>query len=77
MTNKKVDDFTGRWLHQGDRRGQDFTHSASDYDHADHPESEPVKMRHATVKQGDKAVKVWAPENWTEEQIAEALETNW
>ena len=77
MTDTKQTEFTGRWLHQGERRGEDFSHSAADYDHADEPAVEPVKMRHATVKQGDKDVNVWAPAGWTKEQIAEALETNW
>ena len=76
MTDTK-NEFTGRWLHRDDRHGQDFSHSESDYDHTDHPEADPVKMRHATVDQEGKAVKVWAPAGWTEQQIAEALESNW
>lgn len=77
MTDDKAKDFTGRWLHEGDRRGQDFSHSAADYDHADQADADPVKMRHATVNQEGKPVKVWAPAGWSEQQIAEALESNW
>ena len=75
MTTER-DQFTGRWLHDGNRRGEDFSHSADEYDHSDDSATQ-VKMRHATVKQGDREVKVWAPDGWTEQQIAEALETNW
>ena len=77
MTDDNAKDFTGRWLHEGDRRGQDFSHSQPDYDHPGQAAADTVKMRHATVSQEGKPVKVWAPAGWSEQQIAEALESNW
>ena len=69
--------YTGRWLHDTDQRGKDFSHSSQDYEHTDDASSDPVKMRHAVVRQGERQVKVWAPADWTEDQITEALESNW
>jgi hypothetical protein len=65
--------FTGIWLHEGDKRGEDFSHSAADYDHA---EGE-VRMRHVFVEQGGGKIGVWVPEHWTEDQAREALRANW
>jgi hypothetical protein len=70
-------EFTGVWLHGGDKRGQTFTHSAADYDHPESEGNSSTKLRHAYVEQAGRKVGVWVPAHWSEQQVTEALETNW
>jgi hypothetical protein len=70
-------DFTGLWLHEGEKRGQPFSHSAADYDHAEAEGGPSTRLRHAYVDQEGGKVGVWVPEHWSEEQVTEALESNW
>jgi hypothetical protein len=44
-------DFTGLWLHEGEKRGQPFSHSAADYDHAEAEGGPSTRLRHAYVDQ--------------------------
>lgn len=69
MTNE----FTGRWLSQGERHGTDFTHSSSEYEH----DGEYSPMRHAYVEQEGTRVGVWVPASWSDEEARAALESNW
>jgi len=71
------DEFTGLWLHEGDKRGQSFSHSSADYEHMDAEGGPSTRLRHAYVDQEGKKVGVWVPAHWSEEQVTEALETNW
>lgn len=70
-------EFTGRWLHEGDRKGQDFTHSAAHYDHPESEGASTTRLRHTYVNQEGRQLGVWVPDHWSEEQVTEALETNW
>ena len=70
-------EFTGLWLHAGDRKGQDFTHSAAHYDHAEDAGTSSTRLRHAYVDQAGRKVGVWVPAHWSEEQVSEALKSNW
>lgn len=67
--------FTGIWLHEGDRQGSDFSHEQSAFDHTD--EAATTAMRHAVVEREGKPVGVWVPASWSDEQAREALESNW
>ena len=69
--------FSGIWLHHGETKGQNFSHSSEQYDHADASEAGSTRMRHAFVDRNGSKVGVWVPEHWTDEQVSEALETNW
>lgn len=74
----KDQDFTGRWLHQGEKFGQDFAHSSADYAPKEGEGSEgEVPMRHVHVEREGGKVGVWVPAGWTEEQARDALESNW
>ena len=68
--------FTGRWLYTGERQGKDFSHQAAEYHHAE--QSGPsTKMRHAIVEQEGQQVGVWVPSDWTDDQVRDALTSNW
>lgn len=69
--------FSGIWLHKGETHGQNFSHSEAQYDHADESEEGKTQMRHAHVERDGGKVGVWVPQHWTDEQVTEALETNW
>ena len=76
--------YTGVWLHHGSRRGQAFSHTDAEFDHADDhqsggsPESgASTRMRHVFVDQEGSKVAVWVPENWSEDETRKALESNW
>ena len=71
--------FTGVWLHQGDRRGEDFSHTADQYDHGGEESGSTgaTPMRHIYVDQDGSKVGVWVPADWSEDQAREALQTNW
>jgi hypothetical protein len=68
-------DFTGKWLHDGDRQGTDFSHHQPEYDHTEAGGS--TRMRFAKVDQDGRQTGVWAPAHWTDDQVREALTTNW
>jgi hypothetical protein len=70
-------DFTGLWLHDGEKRGQAFSHSAAEYEHSEVEGGQSTRLRHAYVDQEGNKVGVWVPAHWTEEQVTKALETNW
>ena len=74
--NNDSEAYEGMWLHEGDRHGQSFRHHSSQYDHSGDG-STPVQLRHAVVKQEGREVGVWVPRAWTDDQIAEALNSNW
>ena len=74
MSDHKID-FSGTWLHSGERRGQDFSHHSGQYDHEDADGT--TAMRHALVEQEGQKVGVWVPSDWSDEQAREALESNW
>jgi hypothetical protein len=74
MNDSKVH-FLGTWLAEGNRRGEDFSHHADQYNH-DHG-SGTTPMRHALVEQDGQTVGVWVPKDWTDEQAQEALNSNW
>ncbi|SFV36160.1 hypothetical protein SAMN05216456_2357 [Devosia crocina] len=63
--------FTGKWLQDGDRRGSEFSHDAAEFD------NDETTMRFVTVEQDGQQVSVWAPADWTDDQVREALTTNW
>ncbi|KQT49621.1 hypothetical protein DevBK_10170 [Devosia sp. BK] len=70
--------FTGRWLHEGDWQGKDFSHEFAEYDHDEHPGAQgATPMRHAYVEQGGQQVAVWVPAEWSDAQVRQALESNW
>ena len=79
----KTDDFTGIWLHEGERRGQAFSHTQGNYDHAhegaDEASQQPpsTAMKHITVDQEGRSVSVWVPADWSEEDARKSLETDW
>ena len=75
MTESKTS-YSGLWLHEGERRGKAFDHHEDGFDHAEEGGSS-TRLRHAVVNQEGKPVGVWVPAGWSEEQIAEALESNW
>jgi hypothetical protein len=69
--------FTGIWLHDGDTRGHNFSHAEAQFDHAGEESNASTRMRHALIDQNGTQVGVWVPEHWSEEQVRQALETNW
>jgi len=70
--------FTGRWLHHGDWNGKDFSHVLAEYDHDESPGAEgATRMRHAHLEQEGQQMAVWVPADWTDEQVRQALESNW
>ncbi|QQR40919.1 hypothetical protein [Devosia rhizoryzae] len=69
--------FTGTWLDAGRQRGQQFSHTHSQYDHAEEGASGSTPMRHAHVEQNGEKVGVWVPADWSDDQAREALESNW
>lgn len=69
--------FTGKWLHTGERQGKDFSHDRAEFEHAEQIGTEATKMRHATIEQEGRTVDVWVPDNWTDDQVKEALTTQW
>lgn len=76
--NDNKQNFSGKWLHTGAWQGKDFSHELAEYDHDEHPgTSGATKMRHTTVDQQGHKVGVWVPANWTDEQVQDALTTNW
>ncbi|WP_189423944.1 hypothetical protein [Devosia pacifica] len=77
MSNSK-DSYTGKWLHSGDRKGKAFSHEHAEYDHDESPGASGVtRMRHAVVEQEGQQVGVWVPADWTDEQVEEAMATDW
>jgi len=74
MTDPKIH-FLGTWLHSGERRGQDFSHHSDQFDHED--DEGTTSMRHAFIEQEGQQVGVWVPSDWTDDQVREALESNW
>lgn len=70
--------FTGKWLHDGDWRGKDFSHELAQYDHDEHPGSAgATKMRHCVIDQDGQNIGVWVPAHWTDQQARDALTSNW
>lgn len=77
MSNPKAD-YTGRWLHQGDWHGKEFSHELPEYEHDESPDAPgATPMRHAHIERDGKQVGVWVPASWSDDQAREALETNW
>ena len=77
MTDNKGQ-FAGRWLHHGDRHGEEFSHEKPEFEHDGSPgDDDPTPMRHAFIERDGSKVGVWVPADWTDEQAREALETNW
>lgn len=76
--SKPEQNFTGKWLHSGDWQGKDFSHEFAEYDHDEHPGTRvATKMRHATVEEEGQQISVWVPADWTDDQVKEALTSNW
>lgn len=75
--NSQEQQFTGTWLHEGNGQGQEFSHSSDQYEHVGGDPAGSTRMRHAYVERNGGKVGVWVPENWTDEQVTQALETNW
>ena len=71
-------DFVGTWLHDGEWKGKDFAHSLPNYDHDESPGGNgSTAMRYAVVEGRSGSTAVWIPAHWTDEQVAEALDSNW
>lgn len=70
--------YAGRWLHHGERQGKQFDHELPEYEHDESPAaSGTTPMRHAMVERNGDKVGVWIPADWSDEQAAKALESNW
>ena len=70
--------YTGKWLHEGEWRGKEFSHELAEYHHDESPGAEgATPMRHVTLDRDGKMVGVWIPADWTDEQALQALDSNW
>lgn len=67
--------FTGVWLHAGEMRGQHFSHNQAVYDHNEGGSR--TSLKHAFVDQNGQEVGVWVPATWSDDEVAEALNSNW
>ena len=73
-----TDKFTGRWLHHGDWHGKDFSHELAEYHHDESPgASGATPMRHAVIEHDGNQVGVWVPTSWSDDEVNEALKSNW
>lgn len=71
-------EFIGRWLHEGDWKGKEFSHALPHYDHDEQPGGTgATAMRHTLIAHDGDSVGVWVPAHWTDDQAAEALSENW
>ena len=77
------ENYTGIWLHEGERRGQAFSHNEARYYHPsagqlDQPPAAGAgRMKHVFIERDGSQLGVWVPESWSEEEARTALETNW
>ena len=70
--------YTGLWLHHGEWQGKEFSHELPEYHHDEHPGAEgATQMRHAEVESDGTKVAVWVPADWSDDQVREALQSNW